>query len=57
MHLVPFLHEVTGSCESGRAAAHNGNFLSCGCCPLDVLDVEVLLLVVGNEAFEISDAQ
>jgi hypothetical protein len=54
---VSFLDEVAGDREAGGAAPNDGHFLAGGRSFLNFVEVEVLLLVVGDEALEIADAE
>src|ERR1700693_6518785 len=54
---MALLDEVARGREPGWGAADDGDFLPGRGCFRNVVEIEVLLLVVRNEAFEIADAQ
>ena len=56
-HLVALLHEVASCRQPRRPAADDGDLLSRGWSFADLCEIRVLLLVVGDEAFEIADAE
>src|SRR5258705_3468885 len=55
--VMGFLHEIPSSRKSRRAAANDCDFFAGRRRLGNVVEIQVLLLVVGDEALEISDAQ